>query len=205
MTKDNDIGGCGCIFVILIFIGAFIVDKCKGVSEENNQQSSSKVTSDKTYSNDYIENEFDEQDRLYITNHLKTGDKPYVEFYGENYVCHRNQCSAIEVTAPENSDIVVIIKRNNEDGSVISHAYIRAGCKYIFDLPNGTFQPFFYYGEGWNPQKEMGNGIKGGFVKYESFSKDAPQAISDCILTYVLQLNRDGNFQTKESRRSEMF
>lgn len=205
MAKNNDTGGCGCLVVILIFAGAFIVDKCRGVGEDNRQQPVSEVSSGKDYGNDYIENELDEQDILYLNNQLETGDKPYSEFYGGNYVCHRNQCSAIEVTAPENSDIVVIIKRNNEDGPVISHAYIRAGCKYTFDLPNGTFQPFFYYGEGWNPEKEMGNGIKGGFVKYESFSKDAPQAITDCVLSYVLQLKRDGNFQTEGSSRSEMF
>lgn len=205
MAKNNDTGGCGCLVVILIFAGAFIVDKCRGVGEDNSQQLATEVASDNAYSNDYSENELDEQDRLYINNHLKTGETPYIEFYGDNYVCKKDQCSAIEVTAPENSDIVVIIKRNNEDGAVISHAYIRAGCKYSFDLPNGTFQPFFYYGEGWNPQKEMGNGVKGGFVKYESFSKDAPQAISDCVLSYVLQLKRDGNFQTEGSSRSEVF
>ena len=76
-------------------------------------------------------------------------------------------------------------------------------CKKLVE--RGTFQPFFYYGEGWNPQKEMGNGIKGGFVKYESFSKDSPQPISDCVLSYVLQFRRDGNFQTKGSNRSEVF
>ena len=120
-------------------------------------------------------------------------------------MCHRAQCSAIEVTAPVNSDIVVIIKRNNDSGKVISHGYISAGDKYTFDLPNGVFQPFFYYGEGWNPNKDMGNGVMGGFVQDESFSKDSPQTIDDCVLSYVLQLRKDGNFQTKSSNRSEIF
>ena len=100
---------------------------------------------------------------------------------------------------------MVIIKRNNDSGKVVSHAYIEAGDKYTFDLPNGVFQPFFYYGEGWNPNKDMGNGVMGGFVQDESFSKDAPQRIDDCVLSYVLQLRKDGNFQTKSSSRSEMF
>jgi hypothetical protein len=51
----------------------------------------------------------------------------------------------------------------------------------------------------------MGNGIKGGFVKDEIFSKDNPQDIYSGILTYVLQLQRDGNFQTKGSSRGEIF
>ena len=51
----------------------------------------------------------------------------------------------------------------------------------------------------------MGNGIKGGFVKDELFSKDNPQDVYSAILTYVLQLQRDGNFQTKSSSRGELF
>lgn len=206
MAKKDNSDGCGCIIIMLIFTVVFIVDKCKDVDEDKNQKNSTEINADNNYYHDESnEDSLDEQDRYYIDNYLATGDTPYVKFYGANYVCCKNQCSAIEVTAPENSDIVVIIKRDNEEGAVISHAYIRAGHKFSFDLPNGTFQPFFYYGEGWNPQKEMGNGIKGGFVKYESFSKDNPQVINDCVLSYVLQLKRDGNFQTKGSSRSEMF
>ena len=51
----------------------------------------------------------------------------------------------------------------------------------------------------------MGNGVKGGFVKDEIFSKDNPQEIYSGILTYVLQLQRDGNFQTRGSSRGEIF
>lgn len=205
MAKDDSMGGCGCIFVILIIIGAFITDRCKGVGEDTSQQT---TTEQKSYSSDDYapcEEVLSAQEKLYLDNRLATGDTPYKEFYGPNYVCPREQCSAIEVTAPDNSDIVVIIKRENEKGRVISHTYIRAGRKFTFDLPNGTFQPFFYYGEGWNPDKEMGNGVKGGFVRDESFSKDSPQVINDCVLSYVLKLQRDGNFQTKGSSRGEIF
>lgn len=204
MAKDNSSSGCGCLVFILIFAIGFIVDKCKGSDEHNNRPSTESYSE---YTNSYSqeEPELTEEERLYLDNSLTTGETPYAEYYGSNYKCPYSQCSAIEVTAPTNSDIVVIIKRNNEQGAVISHAYIRAGRKYTIDLPNGTFQPFFYYGEGWNPEKEMSNGVKGGFVKDESFSKDNPQVINDCVLSYVLQLQKDGNFQTKGSSRSEMF
>ena len=99
----------------------------------------------------------------------------------------------------------MIIKRNDQNGKVISHGYIRSGESYQFDIPDGTYQTFFYYGEGWNPTKDMGNGIKGGFIKDEVFSKDNPQDIFSGILTYVLQLQRDGNFQTKGSNLDEVF
>ena len=205
MARKDESGGCGCIVVILIVAGTFLLDKYRGRGEDKNQQQSTAVFVDNTHQSEIFKEDLNEQDSLYIDNYLTTGDTPYEKFYGANYVCQRNQCSAIEVTAPVNSDIVVIIKRDDEDGPVISHAYIRTGQKYAFDLPNGNFQPFFYYGKGWNPQKEMGNGVKGGFVRNEYFSKDDVQVINDCILSYVLQLKQDGNFQTKGSSRNEVF
>ena len=103
------------------------------------------------------------------------------------------------------SYIVVIIKRINSSGKVIAHGYIKAGGTYQFDIPDGTYQTFFYYGEGWNPNKPMKDGVKGGFVKDEIFSKDNPQDIYSGVLSYVLQLQRNGNFQTKGSNKSECF
>ena len=192
----NNKAGWGCLWLFYLFIGliAWGMNRTLGKDSVEKQQDVSQTSSTIT-----------EEDKAFLTNTLNTGDTPYTDFYGANYVCRQDQCSAIEVTAPENSDIVVIIKRNDENGAVISHGYIQAGCKYAFDLPNGTFQPFFYYGEGWNPNKEMGNGVRGGFVMYESFSKDNPQIIRDCVLSYVLQLKRDGNFQTQGSNRGEIF
>ena len=91
------------------------------------------------------------------------------------------------------------------DGDVISHGYIRADETYQFDLPKGTYQTFFYYGSGWNPNKEMKNGVKGGFIKDEVYSKDKPQEINNAVLSYVLQLQREGNFSTQSSNSSEVF
>lgn len=202
MAKNKE--GLGCLLIFYLVIGLFALGMNWNMRSE---AESARNQQDKScdYSKDKSPISISDEDKQYLDCHLETGDTPYKEFYGSNYVCSRNQCSAMEVTAPDNSDIVVIIKRDNEKGKVISHAYIRAEHKYSFDLPNGTFQPFFYYGEGWNPEKEMGNGVKGGFVKYESFSKDNPQAINDCVLSYVLRLQRDGNFQTKGSSKSEIF
>ncbi len=160
------------------------------------------------YSNsqDYsVVDELSSEDKQYEYNSLSTGVTPYTAYYGQNYKCPYEQCSGIKVTAPSESDIVVIIKRSNQNGKVIAHGYIKAGGSLQFDIPDGTYQTFFYYGIGWNPNKDMGNGVKGGFVKNEIFSKDNPQDIYSGILTYVLQLQRDGNFQTKGSNRGEVF
>jgi hypothetical protein len=144
-----------------------------------------------------------EYDR-YINNRLPTGDTPYETFYGGNRRCSSAGCSQITVQTPANSDVLVTIKK---DGNVVRHAYIRAAGSYTFELPNGVYQPFFYYGKGWNPDKAMKetpNGtLKGGFVAEEAFGKDTPQALSDNILTYELILQKNGNFSTRPSNAQD--
>ena len=213
MAKSNS-DNSGCLVLIgLVGIIALIVNTCDGKKEtindsRNNNRSeirSSSTYQQQTNSSYTVDDVLNEENKIYLDNSLSTGDMPYTQFYGKNYKCPYDQCSGIRVTAPGESDIVVIIKRNNQNGKVVAHGYIKAGGTFQFDIPDGTYQTFFYYGEGWNPNKEMGNGVKGGFVKDEIFSKDNPQEIISSILTYVLQLQRDGNFQTKGSKRSEIF
>lgn len=212
MSSNNSEGSgwCGCIIFIIIGL-AFCVNKCLGPDTDSTKETEKPSTvyqEDSKVNSHPIENtedELSEEDKQYLNNSLKTGAAPYTEFYGKGYVCPNTQCSAIKITAPRESDIIVIIKENNENGYVIQHGYICAGDSYQFDIPNGTCQTFFYYGKGWNPNKEMGRGIRGGFVQDEIFSKDAPQYIHNQILTYILQLQRDGNFQTRGSNKKEMF
>jgi len=137
----------------------------------------------------------------YINNSLRTGATPYSEYYGGNSYCNDNGCSEIRVRTPNNSDVLVTIKRSNR---VVSHAFIQAGDSYTFSFPNGTYQTFFYYGKGWNPEKEMKNGeIRGGFIDSESFGKDDPQALHNNILEYTLILQKNGNFSTRPSNPEE--
>ena len=152
-----------------------------------------------------FQSELTEEDKQYLDNSLSTGETPYSQYYGNNYKCPYDQCSGINVTAPQGSDIVVIIKRGSQKGKVVAHGYIRSGASYQFDLPDGTYQTFFYYGRGWSPNKVMKDGIKGGFLQDEIFSKDNPQKIFRGVLSYILQLQRNGNFQTKESNAAEAF
>lgn len=216
--NNSDNSGCGCLILIVIAI-VFIVNKCNDSdsSSSSSTKTSTAMTTTKTESENStyqrtsnnqvysVEEELSDEDKQYEYNSLSTGAAPYTSYYGKNYKCPYEQCSGIKVTAPAGSDIMVIIKRNNQNGKVIAHGYIKAGDSYQFDIPDGTYQTFFYYGTGWNPNKDMGNGVKGGFVKNEIFSKDNPQDIYSGILTYVLQLQRDGNFQTKGSNRGEVF
>ena len=142
----------------------------------------------------------------YINNSLYTGATPYAYCYGGNKSCSEYGCSEIKVKTPYNSDVMVTIKRG---GVVYSHAYIKAGSQYTFELPNGKYQPFFYYGKGWKPNKEMAKTdcgtLKGGFIEDESFGKDDPQTLSNSILTYELILQKGGNFSTRPSNPEEAF
>ena len=210
--NSSDNSGCGCLILIVIAI-AFGINKCTESNTSTSSSNAPATTSQSKPSSYYgthqpapsLEEELSEEDKKYLNNSLSTGTAPYAKFYGKNYKCPYDQCSGIKVTAPHESDIVVIIKRNNANGKVISHGYIKAGGTCFFPIPDGTYQTFFYYGEGWNPNKEMTGGIRGGFVKDEIFSKDNPQEIYSGVLSYVLQLQRDGNFQTKGSNKSECF
>lgn len=206
--NSSDSSGCGCIILIVIAI-VFFVNKCNDSNQISEPSKESDHKREVAYQQhnyaEYPEEELSDEDMPYLDNSLSTGATPYSQYYGKNYKCPYDQCSGIRVTAPQESDIVVIIKHNNQEGKVVAHGYIRSGATYQFDIPDGTYQTFFYYGEGWNPNKEMKGGIKGGFVKDEIFSKDNPQEIYSAVLTYVLQLQRDGNFQTRGSSPDEAF
>jgi hypothetical protein len=142
----------------------------------------------------------------YINNSLYTGATPYSYCYGTNKSCNSYGCSQIKVRTPSNSDVLVTIKK---DGNVVRHAYIKAGSSHTFEVPNGRYQPFFYYGKGWNPNKVMKKTscgtIRGGFISNESFGKDDPQYLSNNILTYELILQQNGNFSTRPSNENEAF
>jgi hypothetical protein len=144
----------------------------------------------------------------YGTNSLSNGSQPYSAWYGTNkriddYTPH----SEIKVKAPWNSDVIAIVRYNNHNGNVAGHRYVRAGSTATIYLRNGyNYQTFFYYGKGWYPDKEMKNGLKGGFLKGEAYSKDGNASYLDNnILTYELTLQENGNFQTSSSNAAEIF
>lgn len=174
---------------ISFFLAILIFASCE--SEESKKERLAQLEADR------IEKEINDK---FISNSLTTGSFPYEEYYGENSSCKEVGCSEIRITT-SNSDVIVTIKQDNE---VVQHAYIKAGDNYTFSLPNGTYQPFFYYGTGWYPEKEMKGGqMKGGFIADEVFGKDEPQSLNNNVLTYELVLQQNGNFSTKPSNSDE--
>ena len=208
-------GNKGCIWIIVIFFAIVAIANCNdkknnfkqtntssSYSSSNSRGSSSSISS---YSQQKPREKTEEERLLdlYRGNSLSNGSQPYSSFYGVN---SSNGNSEIIVNAPSIQDVLVIIKRNNSNGSVVRHAYIAKGCSYTFHLPAGTYQPFFYGGDSWCPTKRMHGGVTGGFLHNESFSKDYPQELPDYTeLTYSLTATVNGNFSTKSSSESEMF
>ena len=177
---------------------------------ESSYNSSSTATStddDKTYIDNslntgnslYQETQASIENNPYYNNSLSTGASPYTS-YGSS-ATGESQIS-VSTSYDSNCDVVVIIKSG---GNIARNAYIRAGGSHTFYLPNGTYQVFFYGGKGWNPNKSMPNGLKGGFVANESYSKDSPVSLEYQGLTYELIPQPNGNFSTKQSSASEIF
>lgn len=176
-------------------------------SSYNSNSTATESLKDRAYVNNslntgnspYVDNQPSVEDDPYYKNSLHTGSSPYAS-YGHS-VTEESQIS-VSTSANSNCDVVVIIKRG---GMINRNAYICAGGSYTFHVPNGTYQVFFYGGKGWNPNKSMPHGIKGGFVANESYSKDSPVSLEYQGLEYELILQPNGNFSTQQSSANEVF
>ena len=136
------------------------------------------------------------------------GSQLYSDCFGPNAYCSGTGCSQVKVKGPIDSDVLVTIKSKDFNDIVFSHAYIRSNKTHTFDLDNGTYQVFFYYGKDWDYRKIIEGtfcDLKGGFSSSEVFGKDVPQYLYNNILTYELILQRNGNFSTKKSNPKEVF
>jgi hypothetical protein len=103
------------------------------------------------------------------------------------------------------SPVVAIVKKYDR---VVKHAYISAGSSYTFEVTDGTYQVFFYYGTSWNKNKKMKSSecasLYGGWDKNENFDKDdGTITLKGQSMTYTLTSVTNGNFQTKDSSIEE--
>ena len=133
-----------------------------------------------------------------------TGATPWSDCFGSNSSCNENGCSEIKVKTSSSSPVVAIVKRYDK---VIKHAYISAGSSYTFQVKDGTYQVFFYYGTSWNKYKRMSSdectSLYGGWDYNEEVTKDNPIRLSNQIMTYTLTSVTNGNFNTKSSSIKE--
>ncbi len=134
---------------------------------------------------------------------LENGAQPWRDCFGKNKL-RGEKNSSISVTAPVENDAVLVLKKA---GVVVAHTYIRSGSTRTIELPNGTYQPFFYSGSGWYPEKEMDSescaSLKGGFLTNSGWSKDEPQYLEYNTLSYTLIPQEFGNFTAAPSDEQE--
>ena len=132
-----------------------------------------------------------------------TGATPWSNCFGKNAPCKYVGCSDIKVDASEDP-VLVIVKKYNK---VIKHAYVAGNRSYTFELPDGTYQVFFYYGNNWNSRKKMKSDecsyAFGGWEKNEYVSKDNPISLRGQVMTYTLTKVTYGNFTPKSSNLDE--
>lgn len=136
----------------------------------------------------------------YGKNSLANGSMPYENHFGKPAKYRKDSNSDIIVKAPISFDVVTVLRKNDENGEVVAHAYIQADSTYSFTVDNGKYQAFFYIGRGWHPGKKMSDDLVGGFLQFETYSKDDPVSLMDEVFTYKLSMK-----QKKSSNRTEMF
>lgn len=140
-----------------------------------------------------VDNDYD----TYIDNQLKTGSKPYKDYYrsrtGDNYLDFKTS----------GNDYVIIVK-DYRSSDVVNHIYIRAGDTGRLYLPNGTYNIYFYGGKGWSPNMENEN-VKGGFVSGEHIQKDGPVKLYNQYGEYTLYPVQNGNLQLQGASKGEAF
>jgi len=174
--------------------------KFKWAGEEDFAYEIAKKSIDQSYIDNTLEKVYTEQYRL---NSLSNGSMPYSYCYGGS----NSGSSSIKVNAgPE--DVLVTVKNNRN--VVVRHAYVKAYRTFRINVPNGSYQVFFYYGTGWNPKKFMKDTncgrLVGGFVSNESVSRD-PDILQlyNQELQYTLSKQTNGNFSTSGSSKFEAF
>lgn len=141
---------------------------------------------------------------FFAANAQFTSATPWENCYGKNASCKYVGCSDIKINTSSSSAIVAIVKKN---GNVVKHAYIAPSSNYTFELLDGIYQVFFYYGSVWDSNKVMKSSncssIRGGFKTQESVSKGDPITLKGNIMEYTLTRSTLGNFSPKSSNLDE--
>ena len=145
------------IGMVIFAIILFIANNTKKDPEKRTYESSYNSTSTATETEQdrsYVDNSLNTgsspyeskkpsvEDDPYYNNSLRTGSSPYTNYCGsvdgESEIC-------VKTSSNSNCDVVVIVK---SDEMIARNAYIKAGGSHTFYLSNGTYQVFFYGGEG---------------------------------------------------------
>ena len=122
-------------------------------------------------------------------NSLDDGSSPYDNYFGSGVY---DNSSYNEVTfLNTNSTDVIVCLENVSSGRTIRNEYIQKGNSFkMTKVPNGTYMVKVFYGNDWDPHKNiLGGRIKGSFTKDENFTKSDK---ADDFLLMNQENTRDG-------------
>ena len=226
IKKDSKIGLIfGLIlvaFVMYVFIRE-IGNFTKSKSEYNTTQNS-KISADESIVGEISIDEKSEsledseslnrnQSRTYKIVYFKTGDKPYLSFYGKGQYDSGTKNSLL-IKNGSGRDAVVFLESLSR--VKIRHVYIRKGESFrMTQIPGGKYITKIYQGDKWNPNKNNSNiAPLGGFMENISMTKsengdsfDYPFPSSGYYYDYEITLNKviNGNMRTETIDADEMF
>jgi hypothetical protein len=137
----------GCIFLVIMFLIAFICIVQKNDSEENKKNeipSKSSVYSSTVPSqpSSRVVERTDPTIEMYKNNRLQNGSQPYSN---EMSLSGNGSEIVVKTSGSSSTDLVVFLKRN---GYLVRNQYVTPGGYAHFYIPNGTYQIFFYSGKG---------------------------------------------------------
>lgn len=154
------------------------------------------------------------EERKWIGNKLYNGAAPYKNTWGQGIFDPNSDCYVVFKNG-NNTDAIVCLEDVN-DGSIIRNSYIQAGSNYKMEkLPVGNYKIKVFYGNDWNPEKMINNGvIKGGFENNIHFSISERE--SDWLKVFynsktysygevTLYTVNDGNMQQRGIDSDEFF
>ena len=169
---------------------------------------SGNISNTETEINDQTDEYYKEPEIDWSQNQLSTGERPYRDYYGRPL----SGGNEFRFHTSSGCDYVILIKKSS-NGRYVDHKYVRGGDYITITVPDGTYDVFFYSGNGWNPDKVVGSCI-GGFEINESFQKDGPVTVTTTIrgdyyynqtCDYTLYPVQNGNLHLESSNANEVF
>lgn len=108
---------------------------------------------------------------VYTIRSLEDGDSPYDEVFGEGiYNDTRNN---ILIRASDELDVVFVLVDVNTDRR-IRNEFINKGSTFnLTKIPFGTYDYMYFSGNDWSDEIDLGIGVKGGFTRNSSFTKNS--------------------------------
>jgi hypothetical protein len=208
-NSSND--GCIIAFALLVLVAVIY-----GIINSPNKSSTKSTSKENTYKpQELLTNDPPAAEEIKNKgNRLKNGLSPYDQYFGKG-VYKKNLNNFIEFKNGNSYDAVVCLV-DIHTGRTIRNEYIMANSSFkMTNVPNGTYTVKSFYGNDWNPNKRLMNGlINGGFDTNFHFSKS--DGLSKQIIlqddgynysgyTVTLYTVTNGNMSQQSINESEFF